>query len=280
MSFSTSSSARKPLRSNGWCPPAAHGSRRRADREGCVVLRTYGLVVTDINAGRPEDGDCGTPLQTCPCCRRARPLSAFAGANGRRTKYCATCREVRRESNRAHRERIGSAGTRAAHLWHKYHITPEDYDALREMQDHRCAICGTHEEDVITAPRGRSRLDGKPRAAACPLVVDHCHATGAVRGLLCAGCNSALGHFGDRIESLDAAIRYLRTAAAAAPRTVPQTCRLRVIDPRPDGRPPRTVRFRGAVTVQIDGHAVEIAEGETKTVVSTSGAFTVSSHAP
>jgi hypothetical protein len=39
--------------------------------------------------------------------------------------------------------------------------------------------------------------------------VDHCHDTGAVRGVLCFNCNAALGHVNDSIERLQSLIRYL-----------------------------------------------------------------------
>jgi hypothetical protein len=60
------------------------------------------------------------------------------------------------------------------------------WDAMYFEQDGKCLIC-------------------KEREA---VAIDHCHTTGKVRGLLCLGCNTFLGH----IESegrLAAALEYL-----------------------------------------------------------------------
>jgi len=43
------------------------------------------------------------------------------------------------------------------------------------------------------------------------LVVDHCHSTGKIRGLLCHNCNRALGLMQDNVETLQNAIDYLKT---------------------------------------------------------------------
>jgi hypothetical protein len=69
---------------------------------------------------------------------------------------------------------------------------------LLEARGHgACAICGFEEE--VKSARGRLRR----------LVIDHDHATGIVRDLLCSRCNAALGLFRDDVEVLLAAAQYL-----------------------------------------------------------------------
>lgn len=79
-----------------------------------------------------------------------------------------------------------------------YGITQEQHDALFEQQGGKCWIC----EEPETMPDGRS---GKTRA----LAVDHCHETGAVRGLLCGRCNRGIGLLKDSPDLLGKAIQYL-----------------------------------------------------------------------
>ncbi len=82
----------------------------------------------------------------------------------------------------------------ATKLMHRYGLTLERYRQLLESQGGLCALC-------------------KKRPAGD---VDHCHATGKVRALLCRGCNVGLGLFGDDPDRLRAAIAYLEGHGAAA----------------------------------------------------------------
>ncbi len=41
------------------------------------------------------------------------------------------------------------------------------------------------------------------------LVIDHCHSTGAIRGLLCSNCNTAIGLLSDNPEIIRKAADYL-----------------------------------------------------------------------
>jgi hypothetical protein len=82
---------------------------------------------------------------------------------------------------------------RENHYQLKYGISPAEYDRMLAEQGGGCKICGSAE----------SKRKGQR------LMVDHCHSTGKVRGLLCNPCNAAIGLLGDNISHLQSAIEYL-----------------------------------------------------------------------
>lgn len=77
-------------------------------------------------------------------------------------------------------------------LKYKYGITVEQRDELLAEQGGVCAICKT----------------GTPPTK-LGWVVDHCHSTGKVRGILCSPCNTLLGAARDNTQTLTNAIQYL-----------------------------------------------------------------------
>lgn len=144
-------------------------------------------------------------LKHCPSCDLSKSLDQYylsrhvkSGKKGVASyrKSCATkkagewhakniarCQERRRERTM---QSYGLSG------W-------DEYERLLAAQGGVCAICG-----VDSCPRyGR-------------LSVDHDHATGAVRGLLCHACNIMLGSARDRISTLQRAAQYLKRAAVLA----------------------------------------------------------------
>jgi len=97
---------------------------------------------------------------------------------------CATHKRARRFNRRDY--------SHAKHIGETYGITTEEYWAIYEYQGGRCAICQR-------ATGARKKLS-----------VDHSHATGMVRGLLCQPCNrNVLGHLRDDTAAFDRAIQYL-----------------------------------------------------------------------
>lgn len=84
----------------------------------------------------------------------------------KRARYEANIDEIKRvERERSYRKNYG--------------IGIEDYDRMLDSQGGKCAICGAD----------------RPGKAHKNFAVDHCHATGRVRGLLCVRCNVGLGFY-------------------------------------------------------------------------------------
>jgi hypothetical protein len=100
-------------------------------------------------------------------------------------------------------------GKQTAYLKRTYGITYADYLRMLEAQNKVCAIC---KRPGFTMAEHHSLL----------LVVDHCHSTGDVRGLLCHNCNRALGLMQDSVESLKTAIAYLEGATTIPEGSTPE----------------------------------------------------------
>lgn len=90
------------------------------------------------------------------------------------------------------------------YLKSRFGMTLETYQSLLEAQGHVCAICGRQN-------RGKR------------LVVDHDHATGRIRGLLCTCCNLTLGRMNDDPQRLRAAAAYLEKSVAHPVSSAPTT---------------------------------------------------------
>lgn len=106
------------------------------------------------------------------------------------SKYCGPgCK--RKVMDARWRER--SAGYMRRYL---YGITEDQFAAQLAAQGGKCAIC---------------RTDDWPGKGNAPHV-DHDHATGRVRGILCGVCNNGLGSFRDDPARLRAAADYLERA--------------------------------------------------------------------
>ena len=115
------------------------------------------------------------------------PENVFVSrATGKRScKWCTLARQ--RERRRENPQLAASV-----QILGRYGLTLDDRRAMLEAQGNACAICrkplGVHGKDTL---------------------VDHCHNSSVVRGLLCRKCNTGLGMFNDSVETLERAARYL-----------------------------------------------------------------------
>lgn len=100
-----------------------------------------------------------------------------------------------REWQKRNPERV-AAKARKCWLKNKYGLTLQQYADMLKAQNYCCAICFIPEEELVKG-----------------LAVDHDHSSGKIRGLLCGGCNTAIGRFRDDTIILARAIRYINRYA-------------------------------------------------------------------
>ena len=118
-----------------------------------------------------KEGD--TTPYMCRTCKIVKSFDQFYVSEKRRKTECKECSNAKyklvgtakRRTPEAKRTRL------VAHLKRNYNLSIEEYDLMCKEQDNKCYLC----------KRG------------VKLCVDHDHATGKVRHLLCAKCNSFLG---------------------------------------------------------------------------------------
>ena len=96
-------------------------------------------------------------------------------------------RENARKWNEANPER--KRETNRKRLLRRFDLTPEQFLSMEKAQGGVCAIC--------LKPPKKKRL-----------CVDHCHATGKVRGLLCHGCNASLGMLREDPDTIQRLLAY------------------------------------------------------------------------
>lgn len=134
-------------------------------------------------------------VKKCGDCQMVKPVDEFyRNQRGTRNRdgYCKECRRTRDRSRQESRNKVVARMMQIDPLYFRrkklknmYGITVEQYDAMHSAQHGLCAICGQPERRVLY---GNTAY----------LAVDHDHATGKVRALLCHICNTALAPIEDR----------------------------------------------------------------------------------
>lgn len=119
-------------------------------------------------------------------------------------KWCLRCRERSKLLSAAQVVRFRAwakanpeaarAKARKDGLRQRHGLSVEEYERIFATQGAGCAICGSKES----------------RSCSGHFHVDHDHATGRVRGILCQPCNTALGQLCESETILFACIEYLR----------------------------------------------------------------------
>lgn len=136
------------------------------------------------NAGR---GRVKREPKPCPICgtltKNLKYCSQPCNAEGQRLPIEHYV-ERRREAKRARTAFLKSQSNKAR----REPLPDDERTAMLERQGGKCAICEVKEARVI----------------------DHCHTTGKIRGLLCYSCNTAIGALGDTVQGVMRGVRYLK----------------------------------------------------------------------
>ena len=202
----TKCSVIKPLSEFSKAPRGLYGVK--ASCKACDAARHAALTADRApkKRGRPK----GAPIdpsspKTCTRCKETKLHSDFSLASRetetRRAVYrstCKVCQSVQAMQWFADNPERATLSRRKFNLEKNYGLTVEEYERILANQGGVCAICRRDE------PNEHGRTGKKFR-----LSVDHCHATGRVRGLLCQKCNRAIGLMDDSVDLLKRAIDYL-----------------------------------------------------------------------
>jgi hypothetical protein len=140
-------------------------------------------------------------MKICTKCKIEKPFELFHKHPTTKLGVTSACKECMYKTLKDFRKTSegkekAKEYRRKSLLKSRYGITAEEYDALLEKQNGKCAICGSS--------------NGGGRGLNSRLAVDHNHSTGEVRGLLCSMCNQGIGMFKDNPEILEIASSYLK----------------------------------------------------------------------
>lgn len=146
-----------------------------------------------------DTGDLLVGSRLCKVCDKVKSITEFHWTSPKHNYRRRTCKKCQHEqqmklAKSTPERRLAKKRYSYSYKLKEYGLTLVDFDAMMEAQQGRCRICDREFDSQV-----------KPLQPH----VDHCHATGKVRGILCFTCNTGLGKFNDNVEWLRAAVLYL-----------------------------------------------------------------------
>jgi hypothetical protein len=147
------------------------------------------------------DKDILLKSKVCCICEIRKSFDEFYNMNNKGDKKsyrCKICDDLASKKWKNNNTERAKESSRRRTIKFKYNIELSVYDDMLKRQSGCCAICETSKS---TSTYGKNI---SPHFA-----IDHDHATGRIRGLLCNNCNRALGLFGDSVVVLKNATKYL-----------------------------------------------------------------------
>jgi hypothetical protein len=128
----------------------------------------------------------------CPACDSLKEIIDFPRNRSNKDGLATYCKPCHNRIMRSNKDRLHGS-QRNYLLKHRYSIDAVTVEWLKLQQNSLCALCSS----------------GQPEH------VDHDHATGSVRGILCFNCNRGIAKFAEDTEVMKQAISYLGIAKSA-----------------------------------------------------------------
>lgn len=147
-----------------------------------VCLESFPLTLSYF---RKHQNGIGGFAALCKKCNKARDRAAYH-------KYKA----IPSSHVNLYRKYADGYNTYLVRVYNQHKLREQDLRNLMDKQKGCCKICGA---SLVNPIFSKSSMH-----------IDHCHATGRVRGLLCCNCNHLLGVAFEREDLLINATQYLK----------------------------------------------------------------------
>lgn len=147
-------------------------------------------------------------MKTCVKCGETKPVSEFYpryGSPGKTQGHCKACHYLYTDSWRRRNLDHTNVKGRVYQGASRHGLALAVYRELIKTLGDKCEACGTSLKLHPGATERRTALQ-----------IDHDHATGEFRGVLCMNCNTALGLLDDDAERIANLAAYLRRKQIAA----------------------------------------------------------------
>ncbi|MDP3987306.1 MAG: endonuclease VII domain-containing protein [Nanoarchaeota archaeon] len=176
-----------------WCNDCRkkYNEGRREEDSKRVKFSQDGNKEYWSNEENYDKKDWENEVKRCYVCEETKSIKCFRrkkqkkdGLNGE----CEICDRKRIRKMEKEDKNGSTKKRRRKKNLKRYGLTVESFEQLKSEQKNKCKICRIETEK---------------------LVVDHCHKTGKIRGLLCSNCNIGIGNLKDDTETLQNAINYL-----------------------------------------------------------------------
>ena len=137
----------------------------------------------------------------CTVCKESKSVTEYYKDSRSKDSYSYRCRDCEKKARIKYRKGSRESYLKSVRKNYRKRVYGLNEEAFKEIwlkQGGKCPVC----EKELTDELGTKHLPSKA-------VIDHCHDTGKIRGILCTMCNKGIGLLGDRRETIVKALKYL-----------------------------------------------------------------------